>query len=284
VVAGSYATHYQLDVGAFARHAGDLATLLRVLDAVLEGRGSSCVAEGSLESRLLCLVLGLAAARAPPPPWVGQLVALLSDLFRLGGSPLRAQGVLTLSEAGDRLSATETWSALWATYDGQVLDLMQAPVLGAAGTLTVSLPPFTGSRTDGAVRFGPRRVDFDVDRLLVRLLEVAISAASGGQVRDVGGLLDALVCRPLVGGARQDYLGCLLLVRTFASRFELASGLGGLSLASQQAPVLPGGRSGLAASLGTAAAPGTLQGQLSNGLVSGALGPFPRSAWYGTRN
>jgi hypothetical protein len=282
-VEGTYLTHYQLDVTGLAAATADLATLLRVVDAVLRGGAGACVAEGSLEARLLCLVLGVAAARAPPPPWVGQLATVLSDLFKLGASPLRASGVLTVLEQGDRLQASESWTALWATYDGQVLDLMASPVLGSAGTLTVSLPPFAGARTASALAFGPRRVDLDVNLLLVHLLDVIISAGSGGRAGDVGGLLDLLLCRPLWSSSPADALGCSLVTTAFARRFELRSRFGGLEVASQQAAIVAGSSGLRAASLGTAGSPGPLRGSLSTGLVSGPLGPFPRTSWYGVR-
>lgn len=271
--AGTYRTHYQLEVSAFASASPELATLLEVLQALLEGRATACP---GLEAQLLCLALARSVAQAPPPPpWVGELLAVLTDLFRLGATPLRAAGELTLVEHGDRLAATEAWTSLWVEHGGRTLDLLAGPE-----PLAVVAPPFEGTRTATELTLGPRRVAFDAERLLVRLLGVAISAGSGGRAHDVAGLLDQVLCRPLLDQGSADALACVLVARTLADRLESRSRPGGLAIRAQTARL---GGAVVAETLGTAAAPGSLQGELSNGLQAWPLAPAPRTAWQGLR-
>jgi hypothetical protein len=282
-VAGSYVTHYQLDVTGLGAGAGQLATVLDILGAVLGGQGPGCTVQASLETTLLCLAAEVAAAEVKAPAWVGELVTLLDQLFRLGTAPLRAAGVLTLAEQGEGLVASERWSELGVEYEGQVVDLLDGHIPGAGGPLAVTVLAFEGTRTASEVAFGPRRIEVDVDQLVVRLLDAAIVLASQGQANEVGGLLELLVCRPVLGKRSEAYPACLLAAQALAASLERSSGSGVLTIRAQRARVVDANGDRVAESLGAPDAPGTLAGELSCGLGSASFGALPGSGWYGTR-
>lgn len=281
-VQGRYLTYYELDIHEFADRASDIARLLDVLRAALSGQGASCGNQTTPEGRLLCIVVSLIASNIQAPPWVGQLISVLADAFRFGNAPLKARGVMNVAESGNVLYASETWSELWLTYNGQSLNVMNSPTLGQNGQLTVTVRAFGGTRSATEVFLGPREIEFDVNKLLVNLINVAISAASNNQAHDVGELLDLVLCSniPITD---PNYFVCTSAAQALAQNFELESGLGGISITQQKATIFDLDNNGIADALGLPNARGSVTGEMSNGLVDGALGPFPASNWYGTK-
>lgn len=281
-VQGRYLTYYELDIHEFADQATDIAKLLDVLRAALSGQGASCGNQTTPEGQLLCIVVSLIASNIQAPPWVSQLIGVLADAFRFGNSPIRARGVMNLAEQGPQLYASETWSELWLNYNGQQLDVMNSPTLGQNGRITVTVRAYGGTRSATEVLLGPRQIEFDVNKLLVNLINVAITAASNNQAHDVGELLDLVLCSNLPI-TNANYLVCTAAAQQLASNFELNSGLGGLTFTQQRATIYDLDHNGIADALGLPTARGSVAGDMSNGFVSGSLGPFPASNWYGTK-
>ncbi len=280
-VQGKYFTYYELDVAEFAQEAGSVLKLLDLLNALLSGNGAVCGSQSSPEGQLMCFVLNLIGQNIQAPPWVGQLITVLSDAFRFGNKPVRIKGVMQLAEGQNaKLYAAETWSEMWLEYNGQTLNVMNSPDLGANGKVTVTVPAFSGTRSATEVFLGPRSVEFDVNKLLVNMLNVVISAASNNQAHDVGELLDLVLCSnlPITQG-----LLCKNAADDFAKNFELGSGLGGAKFTQQRATIYDLDGNNLADALGMPNARGSLTGEMSNGFVSGSLGSFPASNWYGTK-
>jgi hypothetical protein len=279
---GRYQTYYELDISEFAQRASSITRLLDVLSAIASGQQTNCNQFGRLEQQLICYVGNLVAQNTQAPPWVSQLFMVLSDMFRFGSRPLKARGVMDLAEGPmSRLVASERWSELWLDYNGQVINVMNNPTLGANGQITVTVLAFGGTRTAMEVILGPRTVEFDVNKLLVNLINVAISAGSNNQARDVGQLLNLVLCDQIT--SVQTRLACAALASQLAQQFELESGLGGVRLDEQRATIHDLDGNGFADALGLPNARGRVTGRMTNGLVSGALGPFPRSSWYGTK-
>lgn len=279
---GRYLTYYELDISEFARRASEILKLLDLLRAITSGMTQSCNQAGSIEQQLICYVGNLIAQNVQAPPWVSQLFTVLSDLFRFGSKPLKARGTLSLVEGQQaRVSAAEQWSELWLDYNGRVINVMNNPMLGANGNISVTVLAFGGTRTTQEVILGPRSVEFDVNKLLVNLINVAIQAASNNQARDVGELIDLVLCNRL--GSLQTQLTCKALSRQLADDFELGSGLGGLRIDEQRATIHDLDGDGTCDALGLPLMRGRVTGRMTNGVVSGALGPFPQSSWYGTK-
>ncbi|MEW6434946.1 MAG: hypothetical protein AB1730_25885 [Myxococcota bacterium] len=281
-VQGRYLTYYELDIHEFADKATDIAKLLDVLRAALSGQGATCANQTTPEGQLLCIVVSLIASNIQAPPWVGQLIGVLADAFRFGNSPVRARGVMNLAEQGTQLYASETWSELWLNYNGQQLDVMNSPTLGQNGRITVTVRAYGGVRSATEVILGPREIEFDVNKLLVNLINVAITAASNNQAHDVGELLDLVLCSN-IPVTNPNYLVCTSAAQSLASNFELESGLGGIRFTQQRATIYDLDNNGIADALGLPGARGSVAGSMTNGFVSGALGPFPASNWYGTK-
>lgn len=281
-VAGHYFTYYELDIHEFAANASDILKLLNLLNAALNG-GANCSAQTDPVGQLMCIVFNQAAQGVHAPPWVSQLLTVLSDAFKFGDRPLRARGEMTLAEyPNGKVAGAEVWKELWMDYNGQLLDVMNSHTLGANGKITVTVPAFGGSRSATEVFLGPRDVEFDVNKLLVNLFNVLISAGSQGRVHDVGGLLQVALCDN-VPQTSSAYLTCMTAAQQFASQFELNSGLGGLHFTQQRAVIHDLDGDGVADALGLPTAMGSVTGDMSNGFTSGALGPFPKSEWYGTK-
>ncbi len=280
-VAGTWKTTYRMDISEFARQSSELLAFLDLLQAILGGQGS-CASQSTPEGQLLCVFMSSAMQGFQAPPWLSQLISVLSDLFRFGNHPVTAAGLMVVQDHYDTVSATESWTSLKMQYQGQVLDLMTSPVLGSAGNVTVTVNPFGGTRDALSVYFGPRDVDLDVNKLILALLDVAISAATNGQATDVEGLLDLLLCDNVPFGS-SSYLLCLTAANSLAGNLELGSGLGGFHFDRQDAPIFDDDGDGVADHLARPSTQGLLKGDLSNGLVSGDLGPAPGTGWYGER-
>lgn len=279
---GRYQTYYELDISEFAQRASEIGRLIDLLRAITSGMTTNCNSLGSIEQQLICYVGNLVSQNVQAPPWLTQLFQVLSDMFRFGSRPLKARGVMELVEGQmARVSGAEQWSELWLDYNGQVVNVMNNPTLGANGQITVTVHGFGGSRTAMEVILGPREIEFDVNKLLVNLFNVAIQAGSNNQAHDVGELLDLVLCSRI--SSAQSRLACAALANQLAQDFELNSGLGGLRFTEQRATIHDLDGNGTADALGLPSARGTVTGSMSNGLVSGALGPFPRSSWYGTK-
>jgi hypothetical protein len=279
---GRYQTYYELDISEFAQRASDITRLLDVLSAITSGQTTTCNQFGRIEQQLICYVGNLIAQNTRAPPWVSQLFMVLSDMFRFGNRPLKARGVMDLAEGPmARVVASERWSELWLDYNGQVINVMNNPMLGANGQITVTVLAFGGSRTAMEVILGPRTVEFDVNKLLVNLINVAIRAGSNNQARDVGELLNLVLCDQIT--SVQTRLACAGIASQLAQDFELNSGLGGVRIDEQRATIHDLDGNGTADALGLPSARGRVTGRMTNGLVSGALGLFPKSSWYGTK-
>lgn len=279
---GRYLTYYELDVSEFAQRASEIGRLIDLLRAITSGMTTNCNSLGSIEQQLICYVGNLVSQNIHAPPWVSTLFQVLADMFRFGSRPLKARGTMELVEGQmSRVAGSEQWSELWLDYNGQVVNVMNNPTLGANGQISVTVHGFGGSRTAMEVILGPRDIDFDVNKLLVNLINVAIQAGSNNQAHDVGELINLILCDQL--GSTQTRLTCAALASQLAQDFELNSGLGGLRFTEQRATIHDLDGNGVADALGLPSARGTVTGSMSNGLVSGALGPFPRSSWYGTK-
>ncbi len=285
-VTGTYKTNYELDVHEFASKATNIAKLLDVLAAALNGQSSACT-QSTTSGQLICFAVQLVAQNIMAPPWVGQLINVLSGMFRFGDSPIRAKGVLQLVESQDgTLSATETWSEMWLVYNNVSYNVISGPMLGTNGQISVAVRPFGGTRSFSEVTLGPRRVEFDVNKLLVNLINVAISAGSNNQAHDVGELLDLLLCSQIQVTSPANYLLCRTAAQNLADQFELDSGLGGLRISEQKGTIYDDDLDGHADGFGRAmpvSARGSVRGEMTNGLVSGDLGVFPKSNWYGVK-
>jgi hypothetical protein len=280
-VQGTYATYYELDIHDFANSAGHALKLLTLLDGFLNGQGVSCAGQSTAEDQLMCFVVNLIGQNIHAPPWVGQLISVMTDAFRFGNKPVRIKGVMQLAEGQSaKLYASETISEMWVDYNGQSLNVMAAPQLGANGQITVTVPAFKGTRTATEVSLGPRSIEFDVNKLIVNMLNVVITAASQNQAHDVGGLLDLILCSHL---SVTNKLLCENAAKEFAKNFTLDSGLGGAHLTVQKATIYDLDGNSIADALGLPAGRGSVTGEMSNGLVSGSLGSFPASNWYGTK-
>lgn len=279
---GRYQTYYELDISEFAQDASDIVRLLDLLRAITMGQSTNCNQFGGLEQQLICYVGNLVAQNIQAPPWLGQLFQVLSDMFRFGNKPLKARGVMSLVEGQQgRVAAAEQWSELWLDYNGQVINVMNNPMLGANGQITVTVLAFGGMRTSQEVILGPRRIEFDVNKLLVNLINVAIIAGSNNQARDVGDLIDLVLCDRIT--SLQTRLACAALADDLADEFELESGLGGLRFDEQRATIHDLDSNGDADALGLPNARGRVTGRMTNGFVSGDFGPFPNTSWYGTK-
>ncbi|MBL8954827.1 MAG: hypothetical protein JNK82_28880 [Myxococcaceae bacterium] len=285
-VTGTYRTEYELDVHEFSNKAMNIAKLLDVLGAALNGQSTAC-SQTSVQGQLICFAIQLVAANIMAPPWVGQLINVLAGMFRFGDTPVRAKGVMQLAEAqGGALSATETWSEMWLNYNGTQYNVMNGAMLGTNGQLTVTVRAFGGTRSFSEVNLGPRRVEFDVNKLLVNLINVAISAGSNNQAHDVGELLDLLLCSQIQITSPGNYLLCRTAAQQLADQFELDSGLGGIRISEQKGTIYDDDLDGKADGFGRAtpvSARGSARGDMTNGITSGDLGAFPKSNWYGVR-
>jgi len=122
-----------------------------------------------------------------------------------------------------------------------------------------------------------------VNKLLVNLLNVAISAASNNQAQNVGDLIDLILCNQIpINNA--NYATCIAAAQVIANQFELDSGLGGIHLDHQDGFIYDDNGDGVADHLGKSSNPASLSGDISNGLISGALGAYPNSNWWGDRH
>ncbi len=280
-VQGKYATYYELDIHEFANSAGGVLKLLDLLNGLLSGQGASCTSQSTPEGKLMCYVVNLIGQNIHAPAWVSQLITVMSDAFRFGNKPVRIKGSMQLAEnLNAKLYAAETVTEMWMDYNGQSLNVMNAPELGANGKITVTVPAFGGTRSATEVFLGPRSIEFDVNKLIVNMLNVVITAASGQKAHDVGELLDLVLCSNL--GVANKLL-CEEAAKDFAKSFELASGLGGAKLTQQKATIYDLDANSVADALGLPNARGSVTGEMSNGFVTGALGSFPASNWYGTK-
>jgi hypothetical protein len=278
-VDGVWKTTYGMDVSEFAQNAQIALVILDLLNALVTGQGT-CANLSTPYGELLCYIVQYAGVNLQAPPFVSQLLSTLEDLFKFGSSPVTAQGQMTLAQgANNTLSATESWSSVWVNFNGQQLDLMHSPVLGTNGQVTVTVPPFGGYRDASSVYLGPRDVSLDVNHFLIALIDVAIDAFTNGQATDIPSLVDLVLCTQLPTAG--DQLACALAAQSFLGNLTASSGLGGFHMDHQNAPLFDTGNTGTANELATPAAQGALLGSMSNGVVSGELGPS--SGWYGTR-
>jgi len=283
-VAGTYRTFYEFDVHQFAQRAAEIGQLLDVLSAALNGN-ATCTAQGTPSSQLICIAVQLIAQNIHAPPWVAQLIQVLAGVFRFGDAPVTAKGSMQLAESGTNLSAAETWSEMWLDYNGQMYNVMNAPSLGTNGQLTVTVKAFGGTRTNNEVILGPRDIEFDVNKLLVNVINVLIAAGSNNQAHDVGELISLLLCNQLPH-TNSNYLVCLAAAQQLAQQFQLDSGLGGIHLDEQRGLIYDDDNDGHADGFGKAtpmSARGSVRGNMSNGLVSGDLGAFSKSNWSGAK-
>jgi hypothetical protein len=284
-VDGTYTTFYQFDIHNFAQSAAKISDLLDVLNAALNGN-LMCQSASTAAGQLICLAANLIAQNIHAPAWVGQLIQVLSGVFKFGDTPVTAKGVMQLAEASDgSLSAAETWSEMWLEYNGATYNVMNSPMLGTLGTVTVEVHSFGGTRTTNEVILGPREIDMDANKLLVNLINVAITAASGGQATDVGSLLDLVLCNQIAAGT-SDHVLCETAAATLASDFELDSSIGGVFLDEQRGLIYDDDNDGKADGFGRdmpVSARGSVRGSMGNGLVNGDLGAFPNSNWYGKK-
>jgi hypothetical protein len=282
-VAGTYNTAYEFDIHDFASKAADIDGLLMVLNAALNGN-VMCGSTSTPAGQLICLALNLIAQNIHAPPWVSQLITVIDGIFKFGGQPITAKGVMQLAEAPDgTLSAAESWSEMWMEYNSTTYNVMNNPMFGTNGNISVTVHAFGGSRSISEVVLGPRDIDFDVNKLIVNLINVAISAASNGQATDVGGLIDLILCDQ-IQGSTADYALCIGAASQLAQAFKLDSGLGGIHIDAQSATIYDDDNDGYADHLGRqspVSARGSVVGSMSNGLVDGDLGAFPSSNWYG---
>jgi hypothetical protein len=278
-VDGQWKTYYAMDVSQFAQNANIVLTILQLLDAILTGQ-ANCNDLSTSYGQILCYIFDLVGAQVQAPSWVNQLLTTLQDLFQFGSMPVTANGTMNLTQgANNSLGGTETWSTLYVEYNGQVLDLMNNPVLGSSGNVSVTIPAFGGTRDETNVYLGSRDVNLDVDKFIIALIDVLINAATSGQATDIGGLLDLLICDQLTSLSQEA--ACLIAVSALTSNITVDSGLGGFTFSHQNAPIIVPAGSNVASGLGTQAAPGSLVGSMTNGIISGDLGPT--SSWYGTR-
>lgn len=285
-VTGTYHTAYELDVHEFADKAATIGALLDVLSAALMGN-AQCGSQSTPQGQLICLAVTLIAQNIHAPPWVAQLIQVLAGVFRFGDAPVLAKGTMQLVEnANTTITAAESWSEMWMVYNGVSYNVMNSPTLGTNGQITVTVKAFTGTRTTNEVNLGPRKIEFDVNKLLVNLINVAISAGSNNQAHDVGELLDLVLCAQIATVSPANYLLCKTAANQLAQTFELDSGLGGITLVDQKGLIYDDDNDGKADGFGRSnptTARGSVRGEMSNGLVSGDLGVFPKSNWYGVK-
>jgi hypothetical protein len=285
-VTGTYQTAYELDVHEFAGRAADVGKLLDVLTAALNGQATLC-SQASSSGQLVCIASQLIANNVNAPPWVGQLVQVLAGVFRFGDAPVTAKGVMQLAESSNgTVTASETWSEMWLVYAGTSYNLMNGPTLGTNGQIKVTVKAFGGTRNFGDVVLGPRSVELDVNKLVVNLINVVITGVSGGVAHDVAELLDVVLCSQVQSVSTSQYLVCKTAAASLAKKLELETGLGGVDIDEQRGIIYDDDLDGKADFLGRASpvsARGTVKGDMSNGAVSGDLGAFPKSNWFGAR-
>jgi hypothetical protein len=282
-------TTYNLDIASFTEQAQNVSEILTILNEIATGQGA-CSSLSTPMGVIACIVsIVIIQQGVTVPPFVSQLLTTLQSLFQFGGQTIQATGVMQLVEGTpcpDTLSATETWTHLYMQYNGQQLDFMNSPVLGSAGNVTVTVNPFTGTRDMNNVYLGPRDINFDVNKFIVALIDVGINAATCGQATDVGSLIDLLLCSnidPIQDPT--DYVLCTSAASAIANDFTISSGAGGFHFDSQNAQIIDTQGTGVADELGTQSCPGSVTGQMYNGIISGDLNPScgPPSTWYGAR-
>jgi hypothetical protein len=283
-VDGTYNTFYQFDIHDFAQQAAQISDLLTVLNAALNGN-LMCQSQTTAVGQLICLAANQIAQNIHPPAWIGQLIQVLSGIFMFGDTPITAKGSMQLAEAADgTLSAAETWSEMWLNYNGTTYNVMTAPMVSTLGNITVTVHSFGGTRTTNEVILGPRDVELDTNQLVVNLINVAITAVSSGAAHDVGELLDLILCNQIPAGS--DHVLCETASATLASEFKLDVALGGVHLDEQRGLIYDDDNDGKADGFGRdmpVSARGSVRGNMGNGLISGDLGPFPNSNWYGKK-
>lgn len=283
-VAGKYQTYYELDIHSFAERSQNIADLIDLLARALSGNANCANGSSDPLDQLLCVVLDLATQNLHAPPWVQQLLNTLSGVFKFGNQPIIVRGTMELAETTDgHLYATEAWKEMWMSYNGQLINVMNSPMVGTLGTFSVTVKTFEGSRDTTHVTLGPREVEFDVNKLMVNLINVGIAAASQNKARDVGELMELILCDQIPSKTNPLYAVCVIAAGQLAQNFVIKQGLGGIHIQDQRAVIIDADKNAICDGLGTPTARGSLGGGITNGITSGALGAFPASNWYGTK-
>ncbi|MBX7115622.1 MAG: hypothetical protein K1X64_14930 [Myxococcaceae bacterium] len=281
-VAGKYNTHYEFDIHSFAERSQNIAKLIDLLASALSGN-AACTTQTDPFEQLLCVVLDLATQNLRAPPWVQNLLAVLSGMFKFGNQPIIVNGTMELAETVDgHLFATESWNEMWMSYNGQLINVMNSPMVGSVGNFSVTVKTFEGYRDTTHVVLGPREVEFDVNKLLVNIINVGIQAGSQNRARDVGELFELILCDQ-VQVTNPLYGVCVLAANELAKQFQIKQGFGGMHIDNQRGAIIDVDMNGLADSLGTTTARGSLNGGITNGITSGAFGGFPATNWYGVK-
>jgi hypothetical protein len=282
-VAGTYQTYYEFDVSEFAKNAADVNSVITLISQALSGN-VSCTTQTTSVGQLECVIVKLIAANIHAPPWVSDLLNVLSGAFQFGNQPVRARGVMQVAENSQgQLYGAETLSELWVSFSGQSLNLINSPQLGTNGQISVTVKAFGGTRTATQVSFGPRAIEFDVNQLLVNIINVFISAASNGVDHNIGDLLDTILCDNVPANDPATMAICRQAAAALAQNFQLPIGLGGLDITQQTATIYDFDMNGVADAFGTTTDKGQATGSMTNGLVDGAFGAFPKTWWYGTK-
>lgn len=281
---GPMRTFYELDIHEFAGQAARIDTLLDVLKAALNGNGVPCTPT-TVTGQLICTAANLASQNIRAPAWVGKLIDVLAGMFKFGDKPIIARGILNLAESHDgRITGSEKWTEMVLEYDGAVYDVMQSPTLGTNGQITVTVKAFSGTRTSNELMLGAREIEFDVNKLVINIINIVIGAASGGQANDVPGLIDLVLCKHLTSATQNA--ACKAAGNQLGKQLALEVSLGGVKLASQRGVIYDDDKDGKPDGYARAtpvSARGTVVGEMSNGLVAGSLGAFSKSNWYGAR-
>lgn len=283
-VTGAWKTDYTLDVSPFVAKQNALGDFVVIMDALVKGQSPNCAALHTSAAQTFCVFISIAASGGglQGPPWLGDLLDVLVDVLSFGNKPLLAKGVMNVQKgAVCQLDATETWSEMLMMYKGQYIDLMSSPLLGQAGTVTVTVNPFHGRRTATDVYFGPRTVDMDVDHLIIAIIDVAIEAGSNGTLHNIGDLLGYVVCSGITNPA--DKITCQIAASSFGNSITANSGMGGVEIDpdGQTAPIFDTNADGRADELGDATHPGAIHGDFTDGVISGGFGP--QTKWSGVR-
>lgn len=281
-VAGKYQTYYEFDIHSFAERSQNIAKLIDLLASALSGT-ASCTSQTDPVEQLLCVVLDLATQNLHAPPWVQNLLAVLSGMFKFGNQPIIVRGSMELAETVDgHLYATEAWNEMWMSYNGQLINVMNSPMVGSVGNFSVTVKTFEGYRDTTHVVLGPREVEFDVNKLLVNIINVGIQAGSQNRAHDVGELFELILCDQLKG-TNPLRVVCVLAANELAKQFQIKQGFGGMHIDNQRGAIVDANMDRVADGLGTNTARGSLNGGITNGITSGAFGGFPSTNWYGTK-
>ncbi len=198
IVAGSYRTHYKMDLSRYLLGLSNIAEPLDFLDQAIAGNVNTGFPP------LDALVRDIIARYVPP--WVGTVIGVLNSLANFF-EEVEARGVLNLAQplpTGNvsPVSANETWNTLtvkiidncprgrqdpnYPACAEQMIPIATPPTPIGAVDIGVDPRPFMGvlqpGRPRAPIRFDDREVRMEMTKLIRVVADLAISLGTNGQV------------------------------------------------------------------------------------------------------